>query len=358
MIEMNKEIIKKYLNNQCTLAELEQVIRWAKTAVLENEGEKWGLENWKDLEVEDDLDDEKFDILFDKIQQKINSDVGVNRSTESETERLTIFTKWLTRVAAILMIPVLGFLFYTLYEIKVDSVRYAGLAVDSLEIAAPIGSRTVVHLSDGSEVHLNYGSKLKYPQVFIGDTREVSLTGEGYFKVAHNPEKPFIVSTGEMKVKALGTTFNVLAYADNPIVETTLVEGKVVLELNENETKVKPIGTMVPGQHTSYNLATGKISSTYGKVKNYVSWKDGKLVFEDTPISQVAEKLGRMYNVEIELEDEIKDYYYTVTFVDEPLFQILDLMAIATPIIYRALPREKLADGTFTKQKIIIGKRM
>ena len=156
-----------------------------------------------------------------------------HKIVENQTLTIPVFTKWLTRAAAILLIPVLGFLFYTLSEKKSISTQYAAAAVDSLEIIAPIGSRTVVQLSDGSTVHLNYGSKIKYPQFFSGETREIELEGEGFFEVAHNPEKPFIVKIRTLNVKALGTAFNVLAYSDDDVIETTLLNGKVVLEKNE-----------------------------------------------------------------------------------------------------------------------------
>jgi ferric-dicitrate binding protein FerR (iron transport regulator) len=114
---------------------------------------------------------------------------------------------------------------------------------------------------------------------------------------------------------------------------------------------------MTPGQHVDYSLRTGDIASTKGKVEKYISWTDGKLIFEDTPILQVTERLSRMFNVTFEVNDEIKEYVYTVTLADESLSQILDLITIATPVVYKALPRKKLSDGTFSKQKIIIEKR-
>jgi len=252
---------------------------------------------------------------------------------------------------------VLAFLFYTLSEKKTEFNKYATLAADSLEVIAPLGSRTVVQLSDGSEVHLNYGSKIIYPQFFSGNTREVALTGEGFFKVAPDPEKPFIVKAGNLKIKAVGTAFNVLAYPGGDVVETTLVNGKVVLDLIEQNGKSKTIETMSPGQHVNFSLLTGAVSSTVGNIEKYISWTEGKLIFEDTPILQVTERLSRMFNVDFEVKDEIKGYIYTVTFTDQPLSQILDLMTIATPVIYKILPRIKLPDGTFSKQKIIIEKR-
>lgn len=356
--KMTKDTIIKFLNNRCTAAELEEVVRWANTEALNKKSKTQAFDEWKSFQVGDNPgDDEKFSLLFDKIQHKIDVDSQKQKNTESKRSTLSIIAIWLTRAAAILLIPVLAFLFYTLSEKKLDSVQYANLSLDSIEVIAPIGSRTVVQLSDGSKVHLNYGSKLKYPQVFSGDTREVKLSGEGYFKVAHNPDKPFIVNTGKLNVKALGTVFNVLAYPYNDVIETTLINGKVVLEQNDAAGNSKAIGTMEPGQHVNYNIKTSVVSSIIGDVEKYIAWKDGKLIFEDTPIVEVAEKLSRMFNVEIKLSDAIKEHTYTVTFIDEPIFQILDLMTIATPISYKALPRKKLADGTYSSQKIIIEER-
>ena len=355
---MKKELFIKYLNNRCSEAELREVLRWMNTDTLNEEIKTWILEDWKSYKEPVSLDeDEKFSVLFDKIQERIGNNHQNNTAKEVKTLTLPVVLKWLTRVAAILLLPVLTFLFYTLSEKKNLSDKYAHLVVDSLEVIAPMGSRTVVQLSDGSEVHLNYGSKIKYPQSFSGGTREVALSGEGFFKVAHNPEKPFVVKAGNLNIKAVGTTFNVLAYPGDDVIETTLVDGKVVLEQPSQIGKDKTIGTMAPGQHVTYSLLNGNISSTKRRIEKYISWIDGKLIFEDTPILQVAERLSRMFNVDFQVKDEVKDYTYTVTLEDESLSQILDLMTIATPVVCKALPRNKLPDGTFSKQRIIIESR-
>ena len=356
--EMTKDTIIKFLNNRCTAAELQEIVRWVDKEGLSEEGTRLAFDDWKSFREEEKAeDDEKFSVLFDKIQQKINRGNRKNKNTETLKP---VFITWMTRAAAILLLPVLAFLFYTLSEnaeIKMESAQLANLPVDSLEIIAPIGSRTVVQLTDGSEVHLNYGSRLKYPQTFTGNSREVRLTGEGYFDVAHNPEKPFIVKTGKLNVKALGTAFNVLAYPENDAVQTTLVNGKVVLERIEKEGIIKTIGSMTPGQHVNYNTKTGTVYSSEGTIEKYIAWKEGKLIFDETTILEAAEKLSRMFNVSIDVDDTIKDYTYTVTFEDEPLFQILELMTVATPVRYKALPRKKLQDDTYSKQKIVFEKR-
>lgn len=355
---MIKNLIIKFLNNSCTDAELNEVIRWVNEDALNENSKKWAIEDWESYQLDEDFgDDEKFSILFDKIQHKIDSNYPKHKLSKNNTSKLHLFTAWLTRAAAILLIPVLAFLFYTFSQNNSQIANNLNPTIDSLEITAPIGSRTMVQLSDNSKVYLNYGSKLKYPQNFTGDNREVILSGEGYFDVSHNPEKPFIVHTEKLKIKALGTIFNVQAYPEDGSISTTLVDGKVAIEQYEANDFTKTIGTMVPGQHVTYNVTTEVVLCTEGKTEKYVSWKDGIIVFEDTPISQVTDRLNKMFNVDIEVSNDVKDYIYTVTLVDEPLFQILDLMAIATPISYKALPRKKLPDGTFSKQKITIEKR-
>jgi len=356
--KMKKELLIKYLNNSCTKTELDEVLRWVNTDAFNEEGKDWSFEDWELYQDSGDLEnDERFTAIFDKIQEKLDGGNKKNNEKAAKALMLPVVANWITRAAAILLLPVLTFLFYTLSENKIESDKYANLTTDSLEVIAPLGSRTVVQLSDGSEVHLNYGSKITYPHFFTGNTREVALSGEGFFKVAHNPEKPFIVKAGNLNIKAVGTTFNVLAYPGDDIIETTLVSGKVVLDRIEQNGKNKTIGIMIPGQHVNYSMLTSAVSSTKGSVEKYISWTDGKLIFEDTPLLQVTERLSRMFNVDFEVKDDIKEYIYTVTFKDEHLFQILDLMTIATPVVYKTLPRKKLTDGTFSKQKIILEKR-
>jgi len=356
--KMKRELLIKYLNNQCTEAELRDVLRWINADALSEDSRKLAFEDWIALQETAGIEEnEKFTDIFDKIQKRIDNNSQTKTRESGKTLTLHTVYLWTTKAAAILLIPVLTILLYTLSEKKNLSDHYANLAVDSLEVIAPMGSRTVVQLSDGSQVHLNYGSKIKYPQFFSGNTRDVVLSGEGFFKVAHNPQRPFIVKAGNLNIKAVGTTFNVMAYPDEDIIETTLVNGKVILERNILNEKRKTIGTMTPGQHVEYNALNGDISSTKGKVEKYTSWTVGKLIFEDTPIQEVSERLSRMFNVDFEIKDELKDDIYTVTLEDESLTQVLDLMTIATPVVYKMLPRIKLPDGTFSKQKIILEKR-
>ena len=353
---MTKELLIKFLNDQCTKEEFKEVILWVKTGSSGRGGKDWGYQEWRDYDFEADKnlpDDEKLSALLDKIHHKIN-----RSHTKTGIQLRVHYTTWLTRAAAILLIPVLAFLIYTLMQQPQIGRQFATLKVDSLEIIAPVGSKAFVQFSDGSEVHLNHGSKLKYPQEFSDSIREVVLTGEGYFKIAHNPGSPFIVKTRGMNIKALGTTFNVYAYPDEKFVATTLVEGKVALERTIAGAPPQPMGSMFPGQHVNYDLKTGKMDSSEGDIEKYISWKDGILVFKRESIFQIANRLSRWYSVEIEIGDEaVKSYTYTATFVDESLWYILGVLKDAAPIDYKTIPGKQLPDGSFSKQKIIIIKR-
>ncbi len=357
---MTKGLLLKFLNNQCTGEELDLITRWIKANALNNDSLAWNKEEWDNTELANEFleNDEKYKLLLDRIHHKININTAQKSRKLSVKDRLNAYSKWISRAAAVLLLPVLILLFLSISGRIGNQQHFTDVAVDTLEVSTPVGSRTYVRLSDGTEVYLNYGSKIRYPHNFVGETREVKLTGEGYFKVAQDKERPFIVKAAEINVKAVGTEFNVEAYPDLNEINTSLVEGKVIVEKSGDEGKVQTLGAMVPGQYVSYNQETGSIISKQGNIDKYIAWKEGRLVFENEPISRVASVLSRMYNVDFKIEDDAKFYTYTVTFVDETLSQILELMKIATPIDYKILPRVKLSDGTFSKQKVIINRKV
>lgn len=346
---MTRELLEKYLNNQCSEDELMEVFQWISSGLPGKEGLDWARDIWTSSNFkEGEVTRARLDQLFDRIQ--------------SETQPKTIkmvpsagkIITWMNRVAVILFLPLLTILILAIYQNKQKAIKYAGVVPDSLEITAAFGSKTVVQLSDGTEAHLNYGSSLKYPGFFTGNTRDVKLTGEAYFKVATNHEKPFVVHANHLLVKAVGTEFNVFAPSGENIIETTLVNGKVIVEKNSKKAGEQIISIMRPGQHLYYDTHIGEGEITEGNIDVYIAWKNGEVIFDDTPIREVAKRLSRMYNVDIKVSEDIDDFTYTVKFKDLPLAEVLDLMCIATPVRYSILPRQKLPDGSYTQRKVII----
>ncbi len=353
---MDKEILVKYIANSCSDEEFEAFAHWVEEAGEQEDSKEWIYEHWKAFNPEQTAQNEaKYSTLLDKIHHKINLQ---NRGSEApKGGTYSLLVNWFSRAAAILFIPLLGLVGFLLSDSYSPNRQFAAITVDSLEIVAPIGSQTIVQLSDGTEVSLNYGSRIKYPRNFSGATREITLSGEAYFNVAHNPEKPFVVKTQALNVTALGTEFDVQAYDGDATVAATLVEGKVAVDKVMADRSVNPIGTMVPGQHVQYNKNTGRISSTKGNIEKYIAWTEGKMVFDNSPITAVAKELSRKFNVDIEVAEDIRELTYTVTFVNDPLSLILDLMSETAPVTYKRFPRKKLPDGTFSKLKIKLERR-
>ena len=156
-------------------------------------------------------------------------------------------------------------------------------------LEVPRGGEYFIELSGGTKIWINSDSKLKYPVEFMGQSRNIELIGEAYFEVAHNSEKPLIVTSGTQRVELLGTSFNISSYEQDNFIMTTLVEVQVKAEnyLNEqNNTYLKP------DQQSILDKKTGSIKSKNVKVDEYVAWQTGWLRFNDKPISQIMVALA------------------------------------------------------------------
>ncbi len=164
-------------------------------------------------------------------------------------------------------------------------------------VITPRGGQYQLVLSDGTKVWLNSASSLKYPVTFTGNKREIELSGEAYFEVAHNQHKPFrVISNGQI-VEVLGTHFNVNAYADEPAAKTTLLEGSVKVQSNGISKTIKP--------NEQVMLKDGAMSIAKVDVNEAVAWKNGFFYFKDDDIKSVMRQLARWYNVDIKYEGEI-----------------------------------------------------
>lgn len=176
-------------------------------------------------------------------------------------------------------------------------------------ISVPVGGEYRLTLADGTKVYLNSMTTLKYPVQFGPNSREVELAGEAYFEVVKNAAKPFVVKTREMKVEVLGTSFNVNAYEDSKNTVTTLVEGKVKLSQTSNQTEQQILN---PNEQAVMDNLSGKIVLNNVDVSNYISWKDGQLVFYDMPLEDIMTQLTRWYSAKVfYMNPEIKNIRFS-----------------------------------------------
>ncbi len=339
---MTKDLFKKYLQGTCTEEEFEQLLSWMKTEALTLSGRSQATAAWNEFEPDTAAEEQKYGRILDQIHHRINLKSFRHQKSTSGRKILTV----LTRAAAVLLLPVSGLLIYT----NLPSPKSVS-NLKNLEVMAPLSSKTWLELGDGTKVWLNNGSKLRYPYQFDDESRKVFLTGEAYFDVAGNKNVPFIVETDRFEVKATGTQFNVMAYPDDDFIETSLVEGKIILYNKHNNQKIKSLN---PKESLKYFPETDTYTEDFNHIEKNISWKDGLLVFENDPVETVAQKLSRWYNVEVSFADQVRKYTYTARFADETLPQVLELLELATPVSYELTPRQKLTNGSYSKQKVVI----
>ena len=287
-------------------------------------------------------------IDIDKAYTMISKKVTLRSTPEN-------FWYYWKKIAAVLLIPLfIGNILYFLLRTNNFSMPQEPVSPVYNELFAAFGTRSALKLSDGTHVWLNSGSSIKYPDRFGGNNRTVFLKGEAYFEVESDDEKPFIVETLFLSVKATGTKFNVSGYASADEAEVTLVSGRVEVSLIENKKNIKS-SVLDINQHLSFNKINGTTSISNEDTYKYISWKDGKLIFRNEPLSQVVKKISQVFNVYIEIKgEEIKNYSYRATFQDESLAEILKLIKISSPVDYIEVKRDSLPDGTFPRKKVII----
>jgi len=202
-----------------------------------------------------------------------------------------------------------------------------GMAADPskvvLELATPLGGIYQITLPDGTKVWLNAGSSLKYPMSFAKNERRVSLEGEAFFEVTKDSARPFKVLSKGQEIEVLGTAFNVNAYPDNTAIKTTLVNGKVKLS---NDKRYSEAIYLLPGQQST-NTNNGKIQLENVDTAPFTAWKEGLFYFDETPLSDALQQIGRWYNVEVKYKGEVpQTHFYGRIKRSKPLRDVLDVL--------------------------------
>jgi len=281
-------------------------------------------------------DDMQLLILKNQIFSRINQ-----TKSPIKKEFQLPFPAWknhLIRVAAVLFIPLLLGSLFVFYRMDQRMEQMAASTVNERVVANP-GSRIHCTLPDQTEVWLNSGSILEFPLALNQqDGRKVKLSGQGYFKVAHDKKHPFIVETDELRIKALGTSFDVSSYANDQQIASTLEEGSIaIIGLNGKE-----LTRINPGQKATFYKLSGNLEVREVETMLTTSWKDGKLIFRNTSLSDVTVLLERWFNCKIHLDPRLSNagLMYTATIQDETLGEVLKMIEISTHIKTKIEKRE------------------
>ncbi len=337
-IEFNEDRLRRFFEGNYT----EEDKAWAGEIFCDKSAEaelkKYLRKHWYELFQEEEATEKNLEHILYQLHYEINT------KQEIPGRRVSKFINSFSRIAAILILPLLVYTGISLY-------RNSGKAADTwVEIKAPGWTRAHFSLPDSTSVWLNSNSSIKYRSSFIRN-REVTLNGEAFFNVTENSKKPFKVLADEVMVTVLGTKFNIASYENEDDIEVVLEEGKLVFSDKSRQQSY----VMKPNELIVYNKNSKDYSVETVQTQKYSSWLEGKLVFRNDPLDVIARRLERWYNVKVETRGEFKeDIRLRATFVDENIEEVLYFMKRSLPIDYIIQEGGVSEDSVYYKKKIII----
>lgn len=314
-------LLQKYIKNQCTEQELRTLLHWLKSPDNHASLDMAFLPLWDAIERdmpqpnqarEDELRREVSSLLS-AIKQKNapSSNTGVRNKN-----RLNGFY----RVAAILILA---------FSVTFGLMKYLDRpepALTYIEKASAKGEKKSVLLADGTKVILNSDTKLLIPSNFNKQERTIEMEGEGFFDVAPNPDKPFVIKSGEASVKVLGTSFDFKSYKEDDFIKLTVSTGKVRVNISDQDLQM----SVSPNEHLSVNKIDGNISKETIQENNYIKWIQGSLYFNKEPIGEVLKTINRTYNRKVILQSKYSDYKITGTHDNKSIEAVIEAICFTT----------------------------
>lgn len=338
--KVDSGILKKYKQGKYSFFDLRKLVSWFQKEEHHHDLQFALEEDWEEFEI-DSSSDHKKDLspVYFKLKQKVR---GNERKVPVSKRLLQVYL----RAAAILLIPLI--IYSTIVTFKNERTE-----IDEptwVEITSPYGARTHLKLPDGTDVTLNSGTQLRYIASFQND-RKVEIEGEAFFDVVHNSNKPFIVHADLLNIKVLGTRFSVTSIDEENTIDVILEQGRVQIVGVSNSFSA----SLTEDESFIYSKLnrSGKIEKV--DAEYLTSWKDGYLVFRGEPLGQVMKRLGRWYNVQFKIEDpKVEEFRYRATFQDEPLEEVLRLIALTAPISYEIKERKMDKSNQYDNKTVII----
>lgn len=324
--EYYKNLAEKYFAGDITETEISELAGWIRNNTQ--------LVGWWEKEFEKSsavISPALRDKMFARIKTEIlkeTSEVSESRTPQQpavkRTQGKVPVPAW-ARWAAMICIPIcIAFFTYNILSISNDDKAHSPFIVK-----ADKGDKATVVLPDGTDVILNSASQLSYLNDFGRNERRVQLEGEGYFKVAHDTRRTFIVQVGELEVKVLGTVFNVCAYSNDQDVSVVLLEGKVGIHTPSTST------TLSPGEKINYNKSTRKLSTEKVYPDDYVNWTKGNLYFQNESLKNIMKALSRVYDVTIRIDSsKISEERFTGTIPGGDIQNALNIIMLTSPFRY------------------------
>lgn len=312
----NWDLIAKYYANECSQDEIDELFQWVEKS---EENKQLFYQVKGDLEIinlNKSMNNINVDSAWEKVRNRILEDNEDLPVIEEPKVRRMNFSTVLKYAASIIIL--LGLSLITTKVIKLDSSKLNIVYADVQE------QGKVIILPDGTKVFLNSESKLFYPKAFENGERRVQLEGEAFFDVTKNPNKPFIIESNNAEVKVLGTSFNVNANLPNQEIEVYVETGLVQLSRKKNLNDKILINPGDIGKLTSAGIEKIK-----NEDENLLAWKTKEIIFKEDLLGDVITTLNKVYKTNIVCNDSnIRNIKYTVTFRDQDIESILDVICV------------------------------
>ncbi len=280
----------------------------------------------KDLKVFRDASHEQ------KIRQRLHDRIMMVEDFDEipKKYRFRYLTPWLSAAAAIILIASSALLWHHALQHPQPETL--------LTVQTGNGMLKEITLEDGSEIWLNAGSSLRYPEHFSDKHREVYLDGEAYFDIVHNPDKSFVVHTAHLTTNVLGTAFSVTAYKGDRMEAVTVMRGKVAVSTGQNQ-----LGFLASDKQIKYDVKGEKTTMTDIDASELISWKEGKLQFENQDMQDIAARLGRWYGYKFSFAHaNLENCRYTASFNNNiPLENLLKVMKAISLLNYKLDEKNK-----------------
>jgi transmembrane sensor len=263
---------------------------------------------------------------LEKVLGAINS-----RSEEQEEKTVFVYDNWKRiAAAAVLLIAIgLGFFAYQFNKKETEKITW-------IEKFNQKGTRSMITLSDGTRIWLNSDSKITYPEEFKEGERNVVLSGEAFFNVAPNPEKPFFIHLNKAQIRVVGTSFNVKAYQNEEHIQTSVVTGKVAFITPSNPKMKGDTVFLTKNKKVTYFSNSGEIMTEITNTNDDKEWINGKMIFKAETMESISRQLERNFGKKIVFEnDKIKQYKFTGTFDESSLNEILYYLSLSKPFKYK-----------------------
>ena len=299
-------LFEKYMNDQLTEEEYDQLMEYLATTKGERKFKNFLTAYGEGLEAHlvENNDPPRFSSVWKEAQRR-----------KQQQQR----SAWFLRIAASLLLG--AGLFWTASYYRESVFETLGF-VNYQEVNTAAGELAQLTLPDGSKIRLNEQSTLSYPSNFSKqEKRPVKLKGEAYFEVTPNPDKPFVIETGVSTVQVVGTAFNLHTNPIDSFLSLAVTEGKVAIQLGDEPAFVQAgeLGTLRAGQLTVVSEPT---------LRNYLSWFNQRMVFEDTPLRSIARQLEEIYRVSITVPEPVADTLLSFQIRRGPVAEVLDEIAL------------------------------